>query len=126
MSKPTGLPRLSSGRLSHNGITCFSSGKEFAGKILRKYARPLARQYGNKLLSLLFESINFTTDTFYHGQPNDRELLCIPVDFEIIEKTVAFSDVLTVKEKGKGTVIENQSGLDSKNFRRSSYRISNT
>jgi len=132
----TGLSRLVDGEISHDSVSRFLSGNEFTSKTLWQKVKPLVRKHESSEGCLIFDDViiekPYTDENpmiswhfdhskgktvkginmlnaFYHTQGNDsQEPLRLPIGFELILKTVVFSEIKTRKEKRKSPVTKNE------------------
>jgi len=132
----TGLSRLVDGEISHDSISRLLSDNEFSSKTLWQAVKVPVRASETEDACLIFDDVivekaytdendmvcwhfdHCTRKTvkgfnilnaFYHTQRDDmNEPLRIPVGFEIIHKTIRYSEVKTKKEKRKSPVTKNE------------------
>jgi hypothetical protein len=132
----TGLSRLVDGEISHDKITRFLSTNDFTSKTLWQKVKPLIRKYQTDDACLIFDDIIIEkphTDenpmicwhwdhaltrmvkgvnmlnAFYHTHSADNaQPLRIPIGFEIILKTILFSEIKTKKEKRVSPITKNE------------------
>jgi hypothetical protein len=132
----TGLSRLVDGAVSHDSISRYLSKNAFSSKTLWEYGKPTVRKYETDEGCLIFDDTivekPYTDENeivcwhydhskgrtlkgfnilnaFYHTQrSNMPEPLCIPVGFEIINKTIAYCDIKTKREKRKSAISKNE------------------
>lgn len=126
----TGLSNMMEGEISHDEITRLLSKQEFSSKHLWKAVKPTVREVESEEACLIFD------DTIQEKQWTDEnEIMCwhydhcegravrginllnalyysgdvsIPVAFEVIRKSIQFSDIKTRKVKRASTVTKNE------------------
>ena len=132
----TGLSKVVDGAVSHDSITRLLTENKFSSKDLWHSVKPLVRQHQTEEGCLIFDDsiiekkytdesplvcwhfdhstnrgvkgINLLT-AFYHTHHPDQELpLRVPVNFELILKTIHFCDLKTKKEKRQSPVTKNE------------------
>ena len=131
----TNLSELTDKLISHDQISRFLNDKTFSSKDLWQNVKPLVRNYQTKEACLIFDDsiiakphsdendliswhwdhsqnrsvkgINLLT-AFYHSHQAKNKNLRVPVAFELILKTVHFSNLKTKKEKPKCPKTKNE------------------
>ncbi|MCB0664956.1 MAG: transposase [Saprospiraceae bacterium] len=132
----TGLSKLMDGAVSHDQVSRLLSGQTLDSKDLWQTVKLLVKQHRSQTACLIFDDsiiekpytdenplicwhwdhtkqvavkgINLLS-AFYHSRAPDQDLpLRIPVAFELVIKTVMFSDLKTKKVKRKAEVTKNE------------------
>ncbi len=132
----TGLSFLLDGTVSHDQVTRFLSGQDFDSKSLWLSVKPLIRQYENPQGCLIFDDtiiekqymdenelicwhwdhskgrntkgINLLSAFYASSLPSSEECLRVPLSYELVKKTVVFSEIKTRKEKRQSPVTKNE------------------
>lgn len=132
----TGLSSLVDGSLSHDQVSRFLTGEVFDSKSLWHQVKPLVRQFENADSCLVFDDtiiekaymdenelicwhwdhsksrnvkgINLLSAFYVCSAPANDELLRVPVDYELIKKTIHFCEIKTKKEKRQNSVTKNE------------------
>jgi len=132
----TGLANLLDGQISHDSVTRFLNTKELASKALWQSVKPFVRIHQSQYACLVFDDctiekqytdeneliswhwdhakgrsvkgINLLT-AFYVTQKDDNDpVVCVPVLFELVLKTLIFSIIKTRKIVRKSPITKNE------------------
>ena len=132
----TGLANLLDGQISHDSVTRFLNTKELASRALWLSVKPFVRTHQSQCACLVFddctiekqytdeneliswhwdhakgrsvEGINLLT-AFYVTQKDDNDpVVCVPVLFELVLKTLIFSIIKTRKTVRKSPITKNE------------------
>jgi len=132
----TTLSKLTDKLISHDQISRFLNDSTFSSKDLWQSVKPLVRKHQDENACLIFDDsiiakphsdendliswhwdhsqkrsikgINLLTAFYYSHQAGESEALRVPVAFELILKTVHFSDLKTKKQKRKCPKTKNE------------------
>lgn len=132
----TGLSVMLDGSVSHDQITRFLSGHDFDSKKLWLEVKPLIRQNESAEACLIFDDtiiekqymdenelicwhwdhskgrnikgINLLSAFYVSSLPSSDEHLRIPLAYQVVKKTVIFSEIKTGKEKRRSPVTKNE------------------
>ena len=131
----TGLAKVIDNKVSHDKITRLLSNNNFTAKDLWLKVKDIVRKYEQEDNCLIFDDtiiekpytdeneimawhwdhskgrsvkgIN-VLNVFYHNQLNDKDYFNVPVDFQIVSKTIRFCDLKTRQEKRKSPITKNE------------------
>ena len=132
----TGLANLLDGQISHDSVTRFLNTKDLASKALWQSVKPFVRTHQSQYACLAFDDciiekeytdqneliswhwdhakgrsvkgINLLTAFYITQKDENSSVVCLPVLFELVLKTLIFSVIKTRKETRQSPITKNE------------------